>query len=143
MKEYLIVLDLDGTLLDDNNRISDFDKLVLKKCKEKGCKIALNTSRNYIRTIPYKEENDADFTICFNGNYVISDKIIYKNGFTKANTKKIIDILIERKCNFIVECLNGTYRNRFEKYDVIESNYIRLDDINLKDCYKFLVDCSC
>ena len=142
MKEYLIVLDLDGTLLDDNNKISDFDKLVLKKCKEKGCKIALNTSRNYIRTIPYKEEIDADFTICFNGNYVISDKIIYKNGFTKGNTKKIMDILIERKCNFIVECLNGTYRNRFEKNDVIESNYIRLEDINLKDCYKFLVDCS-
>ena len=76
MGEYIIALDLDGTLLNDQKQISEYDKLVLKKCQEKGHKIVINTTRNYLRTVRYQEEINADYINCFNGNLVIGKDII-------------------------------------------------------------------
>lgn len=142
MKKYLVVVDLDGTLLNDNNEISDYNKLILKKCQKNGCKIAISTSRSYIRTISFEEEINADYTICFNGNYVVGDKVIYKNTFEQNILINIIDTLEENKYNFIIECLKGTYRNFNKENKLIQSNYIKLNDMKKEECFKFLVECS-
>ncbi len=142
MKKYLVIVDLDGTLLNDNNEISNYNKLILKKCQENGCKIAINTSRSYIRTISFEEEINADYTICFNGNYVVGDKVIYKNTFDQNLSINIIDALEQSNYNFIIECLKGTYRNFSKEIKLIQSNYIKLNDMKKEECFKFLVECS-
>lgn len=44
MKKYLIVLDLDDTLLRRDKTISDYTKSVLKRCQELGNKIVISTA---------------------------------------------------------------------------------------------------
>ena len=142
MNNYFIVLDLDGTLLNDSKQISEYDKLILKKCQEKGCKIVINTTRNYLRTVRYQEEINADYVNCFNGNLVIGDKTIYKNPFPNKITNKIMNILLEYGYDFLIELHNGTYRTRYEKYDAIDSYYFKPECIKINDCFKFLVECD-
>lgn len=86
--KYAIVLDLDGTLLDDNMRVSAFDKVILKKCKDLGHKIIINTTRNYTRTVKFMDEIEADYINCFNGNYVLGKEVVFKNCF---NAKTILN----------------------------------------------------
>ena len=42
-----VMLDLDGTLLGNDHKISDTNKEVLKKLKDKGIKIFLATGRSF------------------------------------------------------------------------------------------------
>ena len=108
MNNYIIAIDLDGTLLNDEKQISEYDKLILKKCKELGCKIVINTTRNYLRTVRYQEEIDADYINCFNGNLVIGENIIYKNSFSNRMANNLITILNEHGYNYLIELYNGT-----------------------------------
>ena len=142
MNNYIIAIDLDGTLLNDAKQISEYDKLILKKCQEKGCKIVINTTRNYLRTVRYQEEINADYVNCFNGNLVIGEEEIYKNTFSNKVSNKIMDTLIENGFNFLVELYNGTYRTRYEKYETIDSYYFKPNSIKINDCFKFLVECD-
>lgn len=140
--KYAIVLDLDGTLLDDNMRISTFDKIILKKCKSLGHKIIINTTRNYTRTVKFMDEIEADYVNCFNGNYVIGKDVIFKNCFNAKTILKILEILNSNNCEYIVECKNGTYRNCYREFEKIDSYYIHFDNIDLSDCFKFLIKCD-
>ncbi|MEI6857962.1 Cof-type HAD-IIB family hydrolase [Psychrilyobacter sp.] len=74
-----IMLDLDGTLLDNLHRISDTNKKILKKLEDKGIKIFLATGRSYESMRSYHEElNLTTPAICYNGA-----KIIYSHGNEK------------------------------------------------------------
>ena len=140
--KYAIVLDLDGTLLDDNMRVSAFDKVILKKCKDLGHKIIINTTRNYTRTVKFMDEIEADYINCFNGNYVLGKEVVFKNCFNAKTINKVLEILNNNNCEYIVECKNGTYRNCYQEFDKIDSYYIHFEDIDLTDCFKFLIKCD-
>jgi len=47
----MIVLDLDGTLLHDDKTISEYSKIVIQKCREKGIKVIFATVRGTIDDI--------------------------------------------------------------------------------------------
>jgi len=73
------MLDLDGTLLDSDHKISSTNKEVLRKLEDKGIKIFLATGRSYESMRSYHEElNLTTPAICYNGA-----KIIYSNGSEK------------------------------------------------------------
>ena len=108
--KYAIVLDLDGTLLDDNMRVSAFDKVILKKCKDLG--------------------------------HVLGKEVVFKNCFNAKTINKVLEILNNNNCEYIVECKNGTYRNCYQEFDKIDSYYIHFEDIDLTDCFKFLIKCD-
>ena len=48
-----IVTDMDGTLLDSRDRISDRTKNCLLECQKKGIRLILASGRSYIRLLPY------------------------------------------------------------------------------------------
>lgn len=141
-KPYFIALDLDGTLLDDDKNISEFNKKTLDKCQKLGHKIALCTNRSYLRTLPYAEEINADYIVCFDGNYVVSDNVIYSNKISSKLAKTLTSLLKEKNVDFIVECLNGAYRSRINEYSFIETNFIKFDNFDFSNCFKVLVDCN-
>jgi Cof subfamily protein (haloacid dehalogenase superfamily) len=94
-----IMLDLDGTLLSSDHKISDIDKEVLKKLEGKGIKIFLATGRSYDSMRQYHEElNLTTPSICYNGA-----KIIYSNEKQKEypvkerSLKTLIEIAREYK----------------------------------------------
>lgn len=94
-----VMLDLDGTLLNDKHKISVTNKEILKKLEDKGVKIFLATGRIYKSMKSYYEElNLTTPAICYNGA-----KIIYHNGSEKEypikekSLKALIDIAREHK----------------------------------------------
>lgn len=129
-----IILDLDGTLLNDDKKISEATINYLKKIS-KDIKIILASARQFITIKPYLEQldliNKDNYTICFNGAIVVDNnenKIICSN--IDSNIIKNID-------NFILESnIDWTYYlydNRF-----LRSSISSIDEIISKDIYKIV-----
>lgn len=143
MDKYLISLNLDGTLLDDNKNVSKNTLEILNILKKKGHKILINTSRSYLRTIQIAEKIKADFISCFGGNYIFSkDKTYYVNNIPSNICKKIIQIADENNLKIIVDGLDGTFRNRLKEYSYITTNYCDLNKINFDNWFKIIVPSS-
>ena len=75
----MIIMDLDGTLLNDDENISNYTLSILEKCKNNGIKIGLATARS---RLPAKEIIDLvkpDFSILNEGALVLNgnNEIIY------------------------------------------------------------------
>lgn len=71
MKSYLIAVDLDGTLLDDEKNISLRNRVVLAKLRELGHKIVIATGRPFRSSKQYYRELVLDSPMVnFNGAYV-------------------------------------------------------------------------
>lgn len=70
----LIAIDLDGTLLTDDKKISDRNKEILTKAKNQGVKVVICTGRPLISIHGYLDRLDlrdaGDFSITFNGGAV-------------------------------------------------------------------------
>lgn len=54
--------------------------------------------------------------------------------------KNEIIILDNQNVNFIIECLNGTYRNCSKPFSKIDSYYVPIDEFKFEKCFKFLVE---
>ncbi len=67
----LVVLDLDGTLLNDAQQISPDNRNAIRKAQEDGVIFALATGRPYPSVLPYANELDPGMpVICYNGALV-------------------------------------------------------------------------
>lgn len=62
----MIVTDLDGTLLNENEKVSNTSKQYLKRLKDMGCIIIIATGRIYASAL--KTTDGAEFA-----NYLITD----------------------------------------------------------------------
>ncbi|WAA13054.1 Cof-type HAD-IIB family hydrolase [Fervidibacillus halotolerans] len=70
-EQYLIALDLDGTLLTDKKTISDKTKKVLKQVQEEGHIVMISTGRSYrMSEMYYKELGLTSPIVNFNGAFV-------------------------------------------------------------------------
>lgn len=90
----LVLLDLDGTLLDENSKVpSNFDEVV-NRLNEKGIKIGIASGRNY-SSMQFLFPNSYDKMVCItcNGaNIYVDGKEIYKNNVNPKLIKKVIKI---------------------------------------------------
>lgn len=134
----MIVLDLDGTLLNSNKKVSDESKTYLKKLKEQGIIIVVATGRIYASAL--NATDGAEFV-----NYVISDtgscaynvdnnETVFKNTINKKTTLKILNYFNDNY-RYIDVCDKDTiykYSNETE----IHHNIITTMDLNLilKNC---------
>jgi len=66
----MIAIDLDGTLLKDNEKISDYTLSILEKCKEKGIKIVIATARGHSASETIDLINP-DFSILDEGSLIL------------------------------------------------------------------------
>lgn len=100
MKIKAIALDLDGTLLTSDKKISEVNKQILKDLENKGVKIFIVTGRTYVSAKPFAEELDIDSAIiAYNGAKVVdykNDEIIFELPLGKEHTKKVISLGKER-----------------------------------------------
>ncbi|WP_295157742.1 Cof-type HAD-IIB family hydrolase [uncultured Brachyspira sp.] len=91
----LIATDLDGTLLNNNHQISEYNKSIIKKAAERGIKIILSTGRPTSAAFKFLCELNIDTElISFNGA-VITDKnynIIYQENLNASIGKELINI---------------------------------------------------
>ncbi|MCF8009541.1 MAG: Cof-type HAD-IIB family hydrolase [Halanaerobiales bacterium] len=90
----LVVIDLDDTLLNNNQKISENNKKAISMVQKKGIEIMIATGRMYSSTKPYLKELSLDNeVIVYNGSLVKdikSDKTIYHKPVSINLARKII-----------------------------------------------------
>ena len=105
----MIVMDLDGTLLnDDDENISSYTLSILEKCKEKGIKIIIATARSRLASEEIIDIIKPDFSILNNGLLIINE-----NNVVIYNKVLLLGMLDEIDDEYL-ECIEA------EKMDAIE-----------------------
>ena len=114
-----IILDLDGTLLDDNKKISDKTIGFLKKIKE-DIKIIPASARQFCTIKPYLEKldllNENNYTICFNGSLVVNNKEegLFSSYIDKNVVIEIDDFILDNN----IDWTYYLYDNRLLRKDI-------------------------
>lgn len=121
MEKYLICLDLDGTLLNDDKHIPQYTKRVLQYLKSLGHEIIISTGRPYRASVDYYNAMDMNTPIInFNGAVIHHPK---DNQFKSVNekldariaTKIFNDISTLNIKNIIAEVRDQVYINNYDK----------------------------
>jgi len=85
----MIVLDLDGTLLNSDKKISEYSKSIIQKCREKGVKIIFATVRGTTDSIAPSELFDG----CIKKSGAMAydgDNLIYKQVMTISDVRSLL-----------------------------------------------------
>lgn len=99
----MIVLDMDGTLLNSQKQISCRNKEILLKAKREA-KIVLASARGFYRIKPYLGElnllNSDNYTIAFNGSSIVrNDGTVLVDHSIKAEDIRLLEDFIRKQQN--------------------------------------------
>lgn len=136
MKYKVIAVDMDGTLLDDDKHISDYNLTMISKAVDLGIKFVIASGRIpaglkfYEATVSKNQP-----MICCNGAIILDENKnnIYTNSIEKNSALKVIDVLREQKDTYYHFYSEGTvYGEQFGF--AIESvyNFNRKSDRDLR-----------
>lgn len=99
----LVCIDMDGTLLNKNHKVSLENRKALKEALDKGVRVAISTGRVYPTVEIYSKLLGINVdVICSNGAYIKerdSEDIIFKSTLSEDLFNKIYDLI--RKYNFL------------------------------------------
>ena len=139
----LIATDLDGTLLNDNTKITDYNKTILKKLMDNGIEIVIATGRPISSMdFYYKELQNNSESIVFNGAMVVNKSFncIFSSPLENSIVSNIINLYKEKYVNdtslniysikeYIVAKDNFKFQTHTEKID-IKNKVIGLENFN-------------
>lgn len=114
MKKKIIALDLDGTLLNSKNQLSDYTVNVIQKVIQAGHTVLIATGRPYRMADKFYHQLKLDTPmINFNGSLThIPEKKWDFEQQILINKQYLIDFLQEEK-QFEADFIAGEYKNRF------------------------------
>jgi len=120
MKPKIIVMDLDGTLLDRNKNVSMKTVSIIEECRKINIKIVLATARSKIASKRIASIIKPDFLILNDGALILNniDEIIFKKLLTVKTSNGIINDLMCNRNNvkhIAVETENE-YFNTFTEF---------------------------
>ncbi|MBK0370181.1 Cof-type HAD-IIB family hydrolase [Flavobacterium agrisoli] len=125
----MLVLDMDDTLLTDDHKISDLNKEMLFKAKEKGVHIILASGRPTPAMLAYAKELGLDqldnYMISFNGAVITNLKdnsILFEQMLTQEQIHALYDYSFKNKTHII------TYLNN-EIISETDSEYIEVEKV--------------
>ena len=112
----LIVIDLDGTMLNQYGKIADTTKDTIKKINEKGIEVIIASGRSLDSTKNFAKEIESK-KYCISGNGAIiydiaNNEIIYENTLKKQKVLDIIKICDE----------NSIYYSVYTENEIITKN---------------------
>ncbi len=147
----IVTIDLDGTLFDNEKKISKENKRAIKKAKENGCYIVIATGRPYngvkdvLTELNLTTEND--YVILYNGGKIMNvgkNELIYSSTIDGAYVKKLYQKSIEEKVHIhafrenedLITPLKNPYTLVEETINKIDAKVF--DFNNIKDDEKFI-----
>lgn len=139
MKYKLIVSDMDGTLLGDNHKITEENKIALNKALQKGVKVVPASGRIYNSAREHFDFLDINTPLIACNGAIIKEtktnKLIYKNNIPNDICWKIIDIFEKNKMYYQLYSENTMMCKNLSKEDQIKTrerlkNFFN-DDINV------------
>lgn len=129
----LIATDLDGTFLNNESEISEYNKEIFKYLENNGVEIVLSTGRPFEGMIRYKKHlNNKNNSIVLNGAIITDggEKFIYDEPLDEKTALKIMDI--SKKYDVFMHVYSG---NRYvaSEEDFYFKRYVEKE--NLKEIF--------
>ena len=134
MNKYDIVFcDIDDTLNPSNGTTTEYTREVMKKLKEKGIKVVVNTGRSAKYAVEKSiEAGLSEYTISSNGAEVYNyheRKEIFSKPISKEDILAIYDYCVTHNMTIILNCLEKRYIN-IKDYKYNNEPAIYFEDIN-------------
>lgn len=123
-KRKILFFDIDETLLSHRTfKIPESTKNALKKAKENGHLIFVNTGRTKSLIGDDIQELEFDGYVCGCGTYIeVDNKVLYNNVIDKNNYNVILDGLQKYKLDGVLEGEDAIYVNEGAQDDFLLSN---------------------
>ncbi|HSH35755.1 Cof-type HAD-IIB family hydrolase [Schnuerera sp.] len=138
MRYKLIAIDMDGTLLNSQNKVSEKNKEVLFKAIDEGIHVVLSTGRILSSALYYREKIGLkNPVIACNGALISSQKdIIYENPMNIDSVNKVVEIAEEDNIYYHFYDTNTFYSketdNRYFKHYQFYEDSLKKQSINLQ-----------
>lgn len=114
----LLLFDLDGTLLDNEKRISQRTLAALNACREKGVLIGISTSRSEQNSMTFLPELNPDILISSGGALVKKGReYLHKAEISAEETRKLIETA-RKLCGGDCEITVDTVENHYWNYKI-------------------------
>ena len=129
----IVFVDIDDTLNPSNQATSEYTKEVMKKLKEQGIKVVVNTGRSTTYAINKSiEAYLSDYVISSNGAEVYNyetKEVVFKRPIPAEQIKKIYEYVVSTKMTIILNSIENRYINTQEyTYNTEPATYF--DDID-------------
>ncbi len=122
-----VAVDLDGTLLKTDKRVSDFTCNIINCVKDRGVKTVISTSRRFQTAKPYYNNLNFDAISCAGGALVVcGDKVISINSFPESDGIRLLNIakIINSKIKYSILTTDNFFTSdAYESAVKIEENY--------------------
>lgn len=120
----ILFFDIDETLISHKTfTIPESTKIALKKAKEKGHLIFINTGRTKSLIGNDIKEIGFDGYVCGCGTYIeVNDEVLYSNRVSKDNYNIILDLLKKYELNAVLEGEEAIYVDENTEDDLLLSN---------------------
>ncbi len=106
----IILIDVDGTLLDYESRLPESASRAIRQARENGHKVYICTGRSRAEVYDYIWEIGLDGMIGGNGSYVEDNgKVVMHRRITAGQCRHIVDWLKARGLEFYLESNNGLF----------------------------------
>ena len=132
----IIFLDIDGTLVDYENRLPDSAVAAIRRARANGHRVYLCTGRSRAEIYPNLWDIGVDGLIGGNGSYVEDhNTVVMHQLITSEQCRRIVDWLHERKLEFFLESNNGLFAS--EQFEIqgqpVIQQYAKRKDKNNAD----------
>lgn len=130
----LIAIDIDGTLLNENNELTQPTIDAIKAARAKGVKVVLCSGRPLAGIRPYLEplgiSGDEEYVLAYNGSVAetVSGKVIFKMGINFEDFLQIEMMSREMGVHFQIETTKEIFvtNKNISKYTVFEAQLVNL-----------------
>ena len=110
MESKIILIDVDGTLVDYEGELPESATEAIRRARKNGHKVYICTGRSEAEVYDYIWDIGLDGMIGGNGSYVKDgDKVIMHQKISAEETRHIVDWLHSRGLEFYIECNSGLY----------------------------------
>jgi Cof subfamily protein (haloacid dehalogenase superfamily) len=129
----LLCLDMDGTLLNNEGKVSERNLEAIKRAHEKGVKVTVCTGRLFTSAKLYADLIEVKVpVIASNGAYIKEkdkDEVIYKSKLGIDNLKIILDVLRKYNIKIYFTSDDTAYVRKFDT----DNGYVRINKTLPKD----------
>lgn len=123
--EKIILIDVDGTLLDYENKLPESAKMAIRQARQNGHKVYICTGRSKAEVYDYIWDIGLDGMIGGNGSYVEDNgEVIMHQLITAEQCKHVVDWLHDRHLEFYLESNRGLYAS--ENFEVVADPVIKV-----------------
>lgn len=135
----MVCIDLDGTLLNSNKKISNYTLNILREVHEKGLHIIITTGRTYSSARIYYELLGINCPIiCSSGATILSpylNNTLYNSSFNYNELLNLLDIFNKNRLNFNFYSNNDIYSNNIITFLLTKLIYLKQgysNDFNIR-----------